>query len=434
VSALWWTAAAAVVLAVSLAAWHRVVRPLLLIRRSFERLARGDFAGVPPAGTGGVLGKTLGDIGKIAGILEEFARRMPEGGFSPRAILSGMDDGVLIVGSSRRILLANEALVSLLGLASPPVNRPVIEVFPSHELQRALDSTLATGVPENIEISLDSPPRGDVRTRRHLSIHAAALAADPSAPPSGALVVFRDVTGLRTIEDARREFLANVSHEFRTPLSIIKGYLETLADGAIGDREMTEKSLDAMHRNTVRLELLIDDLLAISRIEDRTKPLDRVPVDLASVLAQVLAQFERNIAARGTSVTVDWAPDARIADVDASRIEEVFSNLLANALRYGEAESPAIRIAAIRMDDGIRISIADNGPGIPLGDQPHIFDRFYRVHKDRSRDAGGTGLGLSIVKSAVEAHGGSVSLVSRPGHGAAFHITIPAARISRIPG
>ncbi len=423
-SPLLW-AAAAVLFVANIAAWLRIICPLLLIRRSLGRLARGEFAGAPLPDADGFFGKTFGDIRKIAGILDGFARRTSDGGFGLRAILAGMDEGVLIADSSRRILLANDALASQLGLSSPPLNRPVIEVFPSHELQRALDSALETGAPVKIEISLDSAQRGEVRTRRHFTIRVAALSTEPSAAPSGVLVVFRDVTDVRAIEDARREFLANVSHEFRTPLSIIKGYLETLMDGAIRDPEMAEKSLGAILRNTVRLELLIEDLLSISRIEDCSKSVEISAVDLAAVLAQVLAQFEQNIAARGTSVTVDWAPDARVADADARRFEEIFSNLLANALRYGEAERPEIRIAARRVDGGRRISISDNGPGIPLGDQPHIFERFYRVHKDRSRDAGGTGLGLSIVKSAVEAHGGSVCVESQPGRGAAFHITIP---------
>jgi two-component system phosphate regulon sensor histidine kinase PhoR len=142
----------------------------------------------------------------------------------------------------------------------------------------------------------------------------------------------------------------------------------------------------------------------------------------------VLEHLEPNILERGAKVVVEWPDDAVIAEADGRRMEQVYSNLLGNALRYGEAEHLTVRISAQRSDTDICVAFADNGPGIPLGDQAHIFERFYRVYKDRSRDAGGTGLGLSIVKNIVEAHGGRVSVESTPGSGATFRICIPLSQ------
>lgn len=425
--------AAAIILAVlGLLIYFEVLRPVAQIRKSLARLARKDFSSGPLPSAPGLFQDSLRDLRKVAEMLQAFDRQIVDEGFSLRAILSSMVEGVLIADRSQRIRLANEALINLLGLQESPLNRPVIEVFRRHELQRALEAALDDGSPQQISMTLEIPsPGGGYRTS-HLDVHIAGLMPRPQARPTAALVVFHDVTAIRELEAARREFLGNVSHEFRTPLAIINGYLETLLDGAMDDRAMAEKSLRAMHKNGRRLSLLIEDLLAISRLEDRSRLLDFLPVDLHEVLGHVIEHLEPNIAERKALIEVSWPPEARPAEADGRRMEQVFSNLLGNALRYGDVANPVIRITARRAGPDIRIVFADNGPGIPLGDQPHIFERFYRVHKDRSRDAGGTGLGLSIVKGVVLAHGGHISLESTPGKGAAFTVTIPASQTSPV--
>jgi len=408
--------------------YFEILRPFLEVRQSIGRLAQRDFSTAPLTATPGFFQGTLRDIRKISELLQQFDRQITDEGFSLRAILSSMVEGVLIADRSQRIRLVNDALVALLGLPHSPLNRPVIEVFRKHELQLALDAALAEGRPQQIGMSLEiHSPSGGYATK-HFDVHIAGLMPRPQTRPTAALVVFHDVTTIRNLEETRREFLANVSHEFRTPLAIINGYLETLMDGALEDREMAEKSLLAMHKNSRRLALLIDDLLTISRLEERAKLLEFLPVDLRDLLGHVIEHLEPSIAERAAAIAVDWADDARDMEADGRRIEQVFSNLLGNALRYGDVEHLAIRISAMREGSDIHISFSDNGPGIPLGDQPHIFERFYRVHKDRSRDAGGTGLGLSIVKSVVLAHGGRVAVESIPGRGAAFHVFLPVTQ------
>jgi signal transduction histidine kinase len=239
------------------------------------------------------------------------------------------------------------------------------------------------------------------------------------------LAVFQDVTEVRTLEAARREFVANVSHEFRTPLTIINGYVETLLDGTDDDPAMVGVSLQAIHRNVQRLALLIDDLLTISSFEGRARLLECRKTDLQRTFESVVENFRPDIESRSALVEVDWKPEVRHAEADQRRMEQVFSNLLENALRYVETGDPRISVQAEPDGDGLLFSISDNGPGIPYEDQAHIFERFYRVRKDRARDAGGTGLGLSIVKNIVLAHGGTVLLESTPGNGATFRIRMP---------
>ena len=402
-----------------------VIRPLALTRKALKALAAGNFSPLVLSDRPGLFKDSTAHIREIAERLKLLDRQITDEEFNLRAILSSMVEGVLIVDRSQRIRLANEAITGLFDLAHSPINRTVIEVFRKHELQHALEAALLKGTPQKLELVLEPASGGSGHGTKHFDVHVAGLKHKPHFLPVAALIVFHDVTTIRSLEAVRREFVANVSHEFRTPLAIISGYLETLLEGALDDREMAERSLEVMHKNTRRLSLLIDDLLSISRLEDRAKLLDFRPNDLRTILARVIDHLEPNIKASQAKIDIDWEPDVQEAEVDGARIEEVFSNLLGNALRHGGSDNLHIRISATRRESEINVSFSDNGPGIPADDQPHIFERFYRVHKDRSRDAGGTGLGLSIVKNVIQAHGGRVRVESTPGRGAAFHVCLP---------
>ena len=426
--------AAAAVLVAGLLAHFKILRPLARMRRSLGRLAERDFGSAPLPSTAEIFKGPVRDIRKISELLQQLDRQVAGESSSLKAILSGMVEGVLIADRSQRVLLVNEALIKLLALKEPPLNRPAIEIFRRHELQNALEAVLEEGGSQDIEITLEIPsPEGGSKIK-HLDVHAECLMPDPPSNPVAALVIFHDVTAIRNLEAKQRELLANVSHEFRTPLSIINGYVETLLDGALADPEMAQRALRAMHKNSRRLALLIDDLLTMSRLEEHAKLLEFRPVNLRELLDHVLEHLEPTITERAAKVVVDWPDDAIHAEADGRRIEQVYSNLVGNALRYGESEHLTVRISARRNENDVSIAFSDNGPGIPLGDQAHIFERFYRVYKDRSRDAGGTGLGLSIVKNIVEAHGGRVSVESTPGSGATFRVCLPLSQGMTSPG
>jgi PAS domain S-box len=420
-----WTALALLAALVALTLVHfRIIVPFRQLREALRRLAARDFRPVLLDSRRGVLGDMARNVQRISELLQQLDQQITDEGFSLRAILSSMVEGVFITDRTQRLRLVNEPLQKLLDLHQPVLNRTVMEVFRHHQLQQAVEQTLRDGVTRRIEISLEVPEAGRYTTR-HLEVHAGALNPGGHDRPLGAVVVFHDVTKLKELEAVRREFVANVSHEFRTPLAIITGYIETLLDGALEDRALSEKFLAIMARNGRRLTLLIEDLLTISRLEHRSVRMAFQPVNMRDLLKRVIEQLEPAVTDRQATVSVDWEADAPEAEADPGRMEQVFVNLLENALHHSP---PGVRVRVIgrRAGDRLEIVFSDNGPGIPPEDQPHIFERFYRVQKDRSRTGeGGTGLGLSIVKHIVQAHGGSVGVESRPGEGAAFQVRIP---------
>jgi two-component system, OmpR family, phosphate regulon sensor histidine kinase PhoR len=409
-------------------AYFRIVAPFNKLRAVLRRLAQGDFRPVLLSSHQGLLQGTYADVRQISELLQQLDQQIAAEGFSLKAILSSMVEGVVITDRAQRIRLANESLERMLGLKQSPVNRTIIEVFLNPELQQAIEKTLFDGVARTIELPLVVATREGYATK-HAEVYVSGLTPGRKARPLGAVIVFHDVTRVKDLEEVRREFVANVSHEFRTPLAIINGYVEMLLDGALDDRATTEAWLKAMAKNGQRLSLLIEDLLTLSHLEDRSAQLNFANVDLPLLLDGVVERIAPAIFERHARVTSAWDPDASFADVDPNRIEQVFENLLENSLRHATSDEIAIRVKSRRVDPEIEIVFSDDGPGIPYNDQAHIFERFYRVHKDRSRSrGGGTGLGLAIVKHIILAHGGSITVESVPGQGTSFIIRLPATR------
>lgn len=402
--------------------YFQIIAPFNEVRESLRRLAAYDFRPVLLRSRLGIFREIAAHVRRISELLQQLDRQVADEGFSLRAILSSMVEGVLIVDRSLRVRLCNDPLQRMFDLRQSPVNRTVMEVFRSHHLQNAIEQTLASGESRQISITFGG--------NTHFDIHVGGLSARGHGRPPGAVIVFHDVTKVRNLESVRREFVANVSHEFRTPLAIINGYIETLLDGALDDRPMAEKSLKVMYKNGQRLTLLIEDLMTISKMEHRSAMLEFRPLDLREVFKKILHRLQSAVAERNAQVTIDCPEAVSYLEGDARHLDQVFANLLENALRYGTADQVLVAISVIREGEDVIISFQDNGPGIPLEDQPHIFERFYRVHKDRSRVAGGTGLGLSIVKHVILAHGGEVSIESVPGQGATFKVRLPVAQAS----
>jgi two-component system phosphate regulon sensor histidine kinase PhoR len=239
-------------------------------------------------------------------------------------------------------------------------------------------------------------------------------------------MVFHDLTRLRNLEKVRQEFVANVSHELRTPLSMIKGCAETLLDGAKDDPAVATKFLQTIERHSNRLSLLIEDLLTISQLESGGVTPNARPVAMRAAVAKVFEDFTTRAAARQVTL-VNQMPELT-AQADADRLQQVLSNLVDNAIKYGRTEG-TVTVAGCALNDGfVEVHVQDDGPGLPVEAVERVFERFYRVDKARSREQGGTGLGLSIVKHIVQAHGGKAWVKSEPGKGAAFFFTLPQAR------
>lgn len=396
--------------------------PMRELMGSVRRMASGDFRPVILSGMPWFFRKPAAELRVIAETLARQRNLLAEEEFSFSVIMESMTEGVVITGSDLRIRLVNKAATLMFNLRGEVKGLLLPEVFMGHELQGVALRASTTGEVQRGEMSMVIPGRGE---RCHLVVTAAALHA-PGMESGGCLMVLHDVTRIRELESVRREFVANVSHEFRTPMSIINGYLETLQEGV--GREMMRKSIAVMRRHADRLNRLIEDLLTISRMEEKGVKLETLPTNVGLLLTNVVEQLENEFKERGGQVSLEVSAGLPTVCLDGYRMEQAFSNLLVNALRHGipqEGGMGEITVRASLQGSEIAVSFRDRGPGIPLKDQEHIFERFYRVGGDRARQTGGTGLGLSIVKNVVQAHGGRVTLESRPGEGSNFTIYLP---------
>ena len=231
------------------------------------------------------------------------------------------------------------------------------------------------------------------------------------------------VEDMKKLETVRRDFVANVSHELKTPLTSIKGFVETLLEGALDDKENNRAFLKIVQDHAGRLDTLVNDLLILSNLESDKIKLEKEGTDLKSKLDKVAGAFKAQLEKKGISFRNDLPPDL-IVKADTHRIEQVFTNLIDNAIKFNKGKG-SIKVYGEDSDSGIKVVVEDSGIGIPPKDIPRIFERFYRVDKARSRELGGTGLGLSIVKHIVELHGGIVGVESTEGLGSKFWFTLP---------
>jgi two-component system phosphate regulon sensor histidine kinase PhoR len=240
----------------------------------------------------------------------------------------------------------------------------------------------------------------------------------------GAVLLFRDVTQLRQVEEMRRDFVANVSHELRTPLSIFRGYLETLLEHPQQPPGELLRILEVMERHSDRLNALVEDVLSLARLESPEAELDASDIDVGEFLGVIVKDWETRLAAKELRAEVELAPGLALLHADEGRLQEVIYNLLDNAVKYSPAGG-VITLRAAMEGECMRLSVSDQGRGIPAADVPRVFERFYRADKARSRALGGTGLGLSIVKHIAQLHGGRVEAASEVGRGTTISVLLP---------
>ncbi|MBU3664266.1 MAG: hypothetical protein FGM15_00100 [Chthoniobacterales bacterium] len=398
---------------------YRYARGLAILRSGLRRLAAGDtnfplMLELPRA-----LRPAELDLRTVALRFEELERVSRGERFGLETILSGIAEGVFVVDQALRIRMSNPAAEAMAPSPGPLSARTIVEAFGNADMHHLVREAVLSGRLLSGEVTLDRS--------REVAVYEVAVSPLPETAESqrGAVVVMRDVSRIRNLERLRREFVANVSHELRTPLTIINGYLETLSDGGIDDRALAANALDVMSKHTDRLKRLVDDLLVISESESQSLALQAGRVDVRDLLDRVVRQLEEPIRAHEAAVRVVAGGHDLAIEADAGRLEQVFLNLVENAIKHGNRRPLAVELRATRGEEEISVEVADNGIGIPYGDQQHVFERFYRVEKHRSRETGGTGLGLAIVKNVVQAHGGRVSLESTPGQGSTFRIVLP---------
>ena len=331
-----------------------------------------------------------------------------------KAILASMSEGVLVVGADGRSQLANPAFRQLFDVTGEVTGRTVLELLRQPDLARIVDDTLRLGQPQTGQVELPVPER------RTVLLASAAL----SGGARGAVVVARDTTELTRVADMRRDFVANVSHELKTPLAAIRGYAETLRDGALDEPPTALRFTDRILAQCRRLQALLDDLLTLSRLEGISLR-EREPLELDAVVRQAADTLAPLVRDKQIDLEIDDQPvPAVLGDPDA--IERLVLNLLENAIKYNRPEGEVtVRLSTTGPE--VVLEVTDTGIGIPAESLPRIFERFYRVDKGRARDEGGTGLGLAIVKHVAQAHGGQVDVESRIGKGTTFRVRLPVA-------
>jgi two-component system phosphate regulon sensor histidine kinase PhoR len=412
-------AVAAATAGLSLLISRRISRPIATIEQVAQRFAAGEMDVRVPTPDSAELAALADSLNRMAMQLGERITTITEQRNKLDAVLSSMAEGVFAVDNKGRIVSVNRAAAELLDMDPAQTQvRPVEEVIRNVDLQEYVRQTLAGVSPAEVDISL--PINGG----RSFSLHGAAL-TDARGRRSGAVIVLNDMTRIRRLETMRRDFVANVSHELKTPVTSIQGFVEALVGGGIKDPTQVERYLGIIARHTSRLNSIIEDLLTLSRLEEAgelralkfgvspVKPVLAEAIDLSGVKAE-----EKRI-------KVDLVCEDEVeARINPPLLEQAIINLIDNAVKYSP-EGSHIHVEAHQSDGEVRVRVTDEGCGIPAEHLPRIFERFYVVDKSRSRKLGGTGLGLAIVKHIAQAHGGRVTVDSTPGQGSTFTLYLP---------
>ena len=421
---------AALLLGIALS--RRITAPLTQMERAARRMLHGDFSTRMNPSWFRECDTLAASFNTLCETLEQRIGAEARHRARLEAVLAGMTDGVLAVDAGQRVALANHAAGALFGFdAAAAVGRDIREIVRHPEISRVLSAPIPAGELLERELGFTHAPDGAARA---CLLHAAAFDAAPSAAdadsapapaPAGWLLVLTDVTRLRRLMNLRKDFASSVSHELRTPVTSMLGFVETLLDGAIDEPVNARKFLSIIHAHTLRLRALINDLLALTRVEREEEAGARLleTAPLRPVLAQAVEDHLPRASARGIRLACDCPADIA-ARIDATLLVQAVGNLIDNAIAYSD-DGSTIEARVWRDPAGARIEIRDHGCGIPEADQARIFERFYRVDKARDRARGGTGLGLAIVKHIMRIHAGSVEVESEPGKGSAFRLTIP---------
>jgi two-component system phosphate regulon sensor histidine kinase PhoR len=400
-----------------------------------HRMARGEFREKIRTVSNDEVADLAAVLNQMATAIEETIQTLKDDRAKLVATLSSMQEGMLVLAPDGTVRLINQAMERMVGRRGTAVlGRTYLEVIRQPRLNEFITEILTQGTAASTEITFGAAPE------QTFQVQASPLAQGIGESP-GLVLVFHNITELRRVEQVRKDFVANVSHEMRTPLTAIKGYIEALEDGAFDDREQRDRFLETIRKQTDRLNLIITDLLLLAKIESGQVPIKQEPVALAGLIDRSIGLLKRLIDQKQHRVLVKIPATLPPLLGDEERLGQVFSNLLDNAIKYTpEQGTITIRAELSKAEVGVggappagppptmvEVIVEDTGMGIPPQDLPRIFERFYRVDKARSRELGGTGLGLSIVKHLVEGHGGTVWAESQ-GKGSRFVIRLPLAK------
>lgn len=392
---------------------NRIVRLTAFSRR----VAEGDFRPMAVEKTNDELADLSATLNQSALQLDQTIRTLTKERNQSAAILASMEEGVVVIGMDQRITFCNNAFCSAAGVTNTGwEGKPVMQLVRHSDLLSMIQQSLVGDEVIHGEVVV-----GSLRTRS-FAVTATSIQSDESN--AGAVMVLHDITEIRRLERARRDFVANVSHEFRTPLTAIRGFAETLLEGALEDEKNRRRFIEIIHDHALRLGRLTDDLLRLAQAEAGQLQLELQPITFSSIIDPCIETTRAKAAQKGLKLEVQFMADSPVLMGDNRSLQSVLQELLDNAIRYS-SPGGEIRISTAVSKSEAIISVSDTGIGIPKMDQERIFERFYRTDPARSRESGGTGLGLSIAKHLIEAHGGHIQVASEVGKGSTFSIHLP---------
>ena len=388
-------------------------------------LAAGDLgvrAGDEYPAEFGFLAKCLNTMAENLAFRMETVQRQRD---EYQSVLAGMNEAVIVLDERLDIVETNRAAELVFSrIRDEMLSRPLLDTVRNTAIQNFAEEILREGLPIRREIVLYAGTQADQRL--FFQVHGAVLPRQTDSDRQARVVlVFTDITGIKQSEQIRKDFVSNVSHELKTPITSIKGFVETLEDGAMEDPELLRRFLGIIGSQADNMHAIIEDLLQLSRLDEQSAGGGESLVDPAEVLNRAVERIRDAAREKGMHLNLAGEADLRVKG-NPGLLEQALFNLLDNAVKYSDSGSE-VGTTLTREGDTVRIAVSDTGCGIPAEDQPRIFERFYRVDKGRSRATGGTGLGLAIVKHIILVHGGSVTVESRPGEGSVFTLVLPAA-------
>lgn len=395
-----------------------LTRPLEQITRVAKRIKNMDYQARVKVAKQDEIGELGNAINAMADSLQIQMTRIQQNENQLESVLDNMINGIVMIDRGGKIVLMNRRAEEALGFSARElVGRHYAEAKQQYELSQMIQEGLESKQHLREEITFYFPEE------RLLELNLVPIHPEGNEF-TGVLLVLQDVSAIRRLERMRSEFVANVSHELKTPITAVKGFAETLLGGAVSDEETARSFLQIIYDESDRLNRLIGDILELSKIESRRVPLVFSPVEMDTFTHKSVKLMESEAARKSIELSMSIEPGLYV-EADEDRLRQIIMNLISNGINYTpEGGRVSLKIESLG-DDYIRIQISDSGIGIPKKDLPRIFERFYRVDKARSRSSGGTGLGLSIVKHLVELHKGTISVTSSVGVGSTFTIELP---------
>ncbi|MFD0695233.1 two-component system histidine kinase PnpS [Paenibacillus sp. GCM10027628] len=401
-----------------------ITRPIEKMTRVAQQITNMNYKSRVPSYTNDEVGQLGQAINRMSESLQQQMERIQENERRLQGVMENMVSGIMMIDREERIMLLNPAAEDILGFSAQELlGKKYNEAKQQYEFTKLIQECIETREPIRDEMIFYYP------AERILEINLNPISHEDEEW-SGVLIVLHDITAVRRLERMRSEFVANVSHELKTPIAAVKGFAETLLAGALNDKETAVSFLQIIFDESERLNRLIGDILELSKIESKRIPMQFSPVYLPEFLEKSLNVLRKEAEKKHIELSMQVDDDIYI-EADEDRLRQIFINLLSNGINYTQDGGKVkVRVEPLDMNaDGdyerLRIIVSDTGIGIPKKDLPRIFERFYRVDKARSRSSGGTGLGLSIVKHLVELHRGTIRVDSEVGMGTKFTIELP---------